>query len=430
MDNLQITPSSLQGSFWIPPSKSQTLRAILFGALAKGESQIFNYLPSPDAAAMLAAVRLLGARVFIQKDLLRIVGVAGKFSPAENVIDCGNSGLVLRLIGALAGLIPAYTILTGDASIRSRRPVKPLLSALSQLGVFAVSSRGDDYAPLIIRGPFTKSKAEFEGQDSQPVSGLLLAAAFAENPIELHVANPGEKPWVDLTLHWLKRLGIAYEQTNHTHYYLPGKAAIDAFTYKVPGDFSTAAFPLAAALITNSELTLENLDMEDPQGDKKILQILEKMGAVFYIDPEAKTITIPKNQQLQGISIDLNDCIDALPILAVIGCFAEGTTDIYNARIARKKESDRIFAMVSELKKMGAQIEEKEDGLIVRKSSLRGAHLQSHQDHRVALSLSVAALAASTSSKIENTCCIDKTYPNFSADFIQKGAHIIPFKKT
>jgi 3-phosphoshikimate 1-carboxyvinyltransferase len=140
---------------------------------------------------------------------------------------------------------------------------------------------------------------------------------------------------------------------------------------------------------------------------------------------EAKTVTIPKNQRLQGISIDVNDCIDALPILAVIGCFAEGTTHIYNAQIARKKESNRIFAMRSELKKMGAQIEEKEDGLIVQKSSLQGSHLQSYQDHRVALSLSIAALAASGTSKIENVSCIDKTYASFSVDFVQRGARII-----
>lgn len=419
---LQIEPSKLQGNLTLPPSKSHTLRAILFASLAEGISQIDHFLPSPDTTAMIEAVRLLGATVQIKEHSLFIRGFAGKPKAPSQEINCGNSGLVLRLIGALAALIPHKTILAGDASIRSSRPVKPLLNGLLQLGASATSLLHNDQAPIQIEGPFTKNSATIDGEDSQPVSGLLIAAAFAPHPTEIHVTNPGEKPWIDLTLHWLKKVGILYQMKDHTYYRLEGSSQIKAFYYSVPGDFSTAAFPIAAALLTHSKITIHNVDMDDIQGDKAIIPLLEKMGASFLI--ENKTLTVQKSDQLMGMKIDINHCIDALPILAVIGCFAKGTTEIVNGAIARKKESDRISCIVKELKKMGAHIEEKPDGLIVHTSQLQGTTLHSHHDHRLALSLSVAALAATNSSKIEQTECIAKTYPNFCKAFQTLGAKI------
>ncbi|MCC6127677.1 MAG: 3-phosphoshikimate 1-carboxyvinyltransferase [Chlamydiae bacterium] len=424
MADFRIEPSTLKGDFWIPSSKSQTLRAILFAALSNGSSTISNALSSPDSESMIRAVSLFGASVSKKSNTLEIQGIADNLKTADDVIDCGNSGLVFRFLTALSGLSPQYTILTGDASIRYQRPIKPLLSAIEQLGAFAVSSRGDGHAPIVIRGPFLKGRAELDGQDSQPVSALLIAASLAPHPIELHVANPGEKPWIDLTLHWLKKLNIAFEQNGHSWYRLQGNSKIEPFQYSVPGDFSTAAFPIAAALATNSEITLHNLDFADAQGDKALLSILQAMNARFEIDPEKKTLYIPKNQTLRGIKIDVNDFIDALPILAVLGCFAEGETEIRNALIARQKESDRIAVITLELKKMGADIEEMADGLLIRKSTLRGAILNSHLDHRIAMSLSIAALGASGPSRICDISCIDKTYPSFRADFSEKGANI------
>jgi 3-phosphoshikimate 1-carboxyvinyltransferase len=424
MVDFAITPSIVEGTLRLPSSKSHTLRAILFASLARGTSHIESYLDSPDTHAMIHAVRLLGAKVEIQKDSLFIEGCSGKLQLPDDVIRCGNSGLVLRFIGSLAGLIPGYCILTGDDSIRHNRPVKPLLKALSELGCFAASSRGDDFAPLIIKGPFTKDFARLDGQDSQPVSGLLIAGAFAPHPIKFHVTNPGEKPWVDLTLDWFKRLNIPYKMQNHTHYEVYGSASINSFTYKVPGDVSTLAFPVAAALLNRSKITIQNVDLSDIQGDKVLLSILKEMGARFSINPVEKTLSIEKSPTLQGKKIDLNRCIDALPILSVIACFAKGPTEITNAAIARKKESDRISCITSELKKMGALIEEKEEGLIVHPSTLYGAQVNSYRDHRIALSLSIAALSAKGESLIQDVDCVAKTYPGFSADFSQIGAEI------
>ena len=397
----------------VPSSKSHTLRAILFAALADGTSQIERFLVSPDTTAMIKAVFSFGATVHIQNDTLKIRGVAGKLQP-PHAIECGNSGIVLRFIGALAALLPYPTILTGDASIQQRRLATPLLEALRQLGASATSIRGDGFAPLCIQGPITQKSATLDGEDSQPVSGLLIAARLAPHPIELHVTNPGEKPWVDLTLHWLRRLGIRYERRGASYYRLEGNAKIDAFSYCVPGDFSSAAFPIAAALITNAELTLHNLDLEDCQGDQAILPALEQMGATF--EWKGTNLIVRKGAHLRGISLDINDFIDALPILAVIGCFAKGRTKLYNAAIARKKESDRIHAMATELKKMGARIEEMPDGLIIHSSVLHEAPLQSYNDHRVAMALAVAALGAKSFCAIADTGCVAKTYPNFWED--------------
>ncbi len=422
MAKVRIKPSKLSGEISIPTSKSHTIRSLLFALMAQGKSSIESPLPSPDTLAMLDAIRHLGAKVDMEKDTLIIEGVAGKIHAAEDVIQCGNSGQVLRFIGALAALSPSYTVLTGDLSIRHNRPVLPLLDAIQQLGGFAVSSRLDGYAPVIVRGPLKGGRATLSGEDSQPISGLLMLGAFT--PLELNVINPGEKPWIALTLHWFDRLGIPYENNNFQHYKMKGTSHLKAFQYKVPGDFSSIAFPLAAALVTRSEVLLDNVDLGDVQGDKAILPALESMGAQF--ESHGTQLAVKKSQNLQGIRMDINDFIDALPILAVVGCFAAGQTEIVNGAIARKKESDRIQSIASELKKMGAEIEEKEDGLIIRQSRLKGAlNLQSHHDHRLAMALSVAALGADGESLIHGVECVNKSYPSFFQDLVKLGAKVV-----
>lgn len=419
MANVRINPGKLHGEIGIPTSKSHTIRALLFGLMAKGKSKIHHPLPSPDTFAMLDAIRFLGAKIDMDKEALVIEGVAGKLHAAEDVIQCGNSGQVLRFIGALAALSPNYTVLTGDMSIRHNRPVLPLLDGLNQLGALAVSTRLDGFAPIIVKGPTKGGKATISGEDSQPVSGLLILGAFV--PLELHVTKPGEKPWINLTLSWFDRLGIHYENKNFEHYKMKGKSQLKEFEYIVPGDFSSAAFPIAAALVTHSEVTLHNIDMKDVQGDKAIIPALESMGAQF--ESHGSKLHIKKTQTLKGTRIDVNDFVDALPILAVIGCFASGKTEIVNAAIARQKESDRIHCIATELKKMGADIEEKPDGLIIRPARLHGAHdLQSHHDHRLAMALSVAALGAHGDSIIHGVDCVAKSYPTFFQDLFHLGA--------
>lgn len=423
MPSLIINPSKLQGSLSIPPSKSHTLRALVFALMAEGVSLIENYLDSPDTEAMIRAIEAFGSKVEKKEGILIVHGTSGKLSAPDNVIDAGNSGQVLRFIGALAPLAPKYTVITGDASIRQNRPVLPLIDGLRELGAEVHSLREDDHAPLIIKGPLLPGAVTVDGEDSQPVSALLIACSFLDGPSELIVKNPGEKPWIDLTLFWLDFLGIRYEKISYERYILHGKAQYSGFHVKIPGDFSTAAFPIGAALVTDSEITLDNIDKDDVQGDKKLIDILVSIGAeVSWHDD--KKLTIHKGSSLYGKTIDINDCIDALPVLAAICCYAKGNTTIINASVARKKESDRIHAIASELKKMGAIIEELPDGLMISTSALKGSEVDSHKDHRIAMALAIAALQAEGTTCIQDVECINKTYKEFTKDFQLLGCGI------
>ncbi len=417
-----VKKSILSGTIEIPPSKSHTHRALIFALLAIGVSKIDKYLDSPDSAAMLKTIEHLGAKISKYESYLEIEGVGPKLHPSDDIINAANSGIVLRFIGALAALIPAYTVITGDHSIRTRRPVKPLLEALKQLGVFAESMTGDGYAPIIIKGPLETGCCTLDGQDSQPISALLIATSFAQGASEIHVTNPGEKPWVDLTLSWFDFLKLPYENHGYTHYKIPGGARISGFNYTVPEDFSSLAFPIAAALITQSELSITNVDMNDIQGDKKFLDFIRQMGG--KLESEGRTLHVKKSGPLKGQTFDVNDTIDAITTLAVLGCYAEGETILTNGAIARKKECDRIHCITTELKKMGAAIEEREDGLLIRGSKLRGANLETYHDHRMVMSLTVAALGAEGESTIDGVECVAKTYPNFKEHMNKLGAHV------
>lgn len=424
MSKYLVKKTSLHGSISIPPSKSQTLRAILFASLAKGKSFIHHYLPSTDTYAMVEACRLFGATVDVLPNTLEINGINGKINYTEDVINAGNSGIVLRFCSAVGALASYPVVITGDHSIRHQRPMKDLLNGLSQLGASATSMRGDGFAPVIIQGPLKSGKTTISGEDSQPVSALLIAAAFAEGPIEIHVCNPGEKPWVALTLDWFDRLRIPYINNNFESFHLTGKACYQGFEYSVPGDFSSAAFPIAAALVTQSDLTLQNIDMEDLQGDKELIAVFQKMGADITIDEAAKTLHVKRSQSLSGLTVDINNFIDAITILAVVACFAEGETHIQNASIAKRKECNRIQCIALELRKMGAHIIETDDGLIIKKSNLKGANVYSHHDHRMAMSLTVAALGAEGETTVDSVGCIAKTFPTFMHDLNLLGANL------
>lgn len=425
MINYIVKPSAtLHGTITIPPSKSHTLRAILFASLAHGTSKIHHYLHSPDTTAMINACILLGAKINVNSDILIIEGTAGQPSVPANIIDSGNAGIVLRFVAAIAALLPGYTVITGDHSIRTKRPIRPLLDALTQLKSFAVSTKGDGYAPVIIKGPLQPGKTTLTGEDSQPVSGLLIACAFAKGVSDITVTNPGEKPWIDLTLDWFKRLDIPYINENYEHYIIQGHTQYNGFEYTVPADFSSAAFPIVSALITQSEVTLQHIDMNDIQGDKAIIPVLQEMGANISYEEKRKLLHIAKTEQLTGKIINVNDYVDAIPILSIVGCFAKGTTQIVGGAIAKHKESDRLAAMTTELRKMGADISDTDDGLIIKKSLLKGAELQSYHDHRIAMSLAIAGLIATGNTIIKDVACVAKTFPNFAEAMQKLGAHI------
>ncbi len=406
----------LSGSVRPPPSKSQTMRAILFASLAKGNSVINNYLPSPDVDAMISACELAGATIKKNGASLEIFG--GDFTSTRGVVNCGNSGQVFRFFGACAALSAHGVALTGDDSIRTNRPSQPLISGIRALGGHA--ERLQD-GSILIKGPIKPGFLSIEGADSQPVSALLIVASQLEGITEIEVKNPGEKPWIAMTLFWLNKMGVQVENNDFQFYRIFGREKpLKRFSYNVPADWSSAAYPIAAALISKCELIIDGIDMQDVQGDRAIIPLLQEMGANFVINGEKITV---KPSNLQGTTINLEKAIDAVNILSVVACFAKGETRLYGGAIARKKECDRIAVMAQELTKMGATIKEMDDGLIIQGGGLHGAKLLSHRDHRVAMSLAIAALNAEGDSEIDDIVCIEKSYPNFIKDFSALGAN-------
>jgi 3-phosphoshikimate 1-carboxyvinyltransferase len=265
---------------------------------------------------------------------------------------------------------------------------------------------------------------QIDGCDSQPVSALFIAASLSAKPLEIEVFQPKEQPWLLVTLNWLSFRKIPWHANPHlTKFRIEPLQNQSAFTYKVPKDFSSAAFPIAAAAITHSSLILSGLDSQDTQGDKILLPILESMGIRSTWDQDQKLHIHPGELQ-KGAVVDLDSCIDALPILAVLGCFAKTPTYLYNGAIAQHKESNRIDAISRELTTMRANIHPLPDGLIVFPSPLQGATLFSHRDHRIAMSLVVAALGALAPCTILDVDCITKTYPNFICHFQSIGASV------
>lgn len=417
----------LKGSISPPTSKSQTTRALFFASLSEGTSHIISPLHSTGITPILTLCRLIGAHIIHKNNDFIVTGVGGKIQWQNNHLDVKNSGLALRFGAAAAALSDKKIYITGDHSITTLRPMAPLLSGLNQLGCHAHSLKKNGFAPIEITGKPTSFKAIVSGEDSQTVSALLIVLALSNREATLQVVNPGELPWVYMTLDWLEKLGVEIKNDGGFEYVIkPREQSIfKGFNYQVASDISSTLFPLAASLMTRSSITLKKTTIDPLQKDSDVLDIFRRMGAKITIDQE--NIYCDGAMSLKGVDVNVNDCIDALPILAVVACYAEGVTRIRGAQMARFKECDRIHAMSKELKKMGAAIEEKEDGLIIKGTQLRGASLSSYKDHRIAMALSCAALGAVETTYIEDVGCVDKTYPGFFNDMIHLGANITQF---
>jgi len=405
---LIVKSSQLRGEVLVPASKSHTIRALVIASLADGVSEIANPLDSLDTRAAVDACRSLGGRI-TTGDLWQVEGVAGRVAPPADVIDVKNSGTTLYFMMSAAALADGAAVLTGDASIRSR-PAGPLLDALTGLGVDAFSTRGNGCAPIVVRGPMKGGKTRIAAVSSQFLSSLLLSCPLAPAASEIEVTQLNEAPYVRMTLDWLNRRGIRYEEREFQWFRIPGGQRYHGFQRQVPGDFSSATFFLVAAAVTDSDLRLLGLDMDDAQGDKEVVRMLEAMGAAVVVGTSEIRI---RRGELKGVELDLNATPDALPALAVAGCLAEGETRLVNVAQARLKETDRIAVMTSELRKMGARIEERPDGLVIQGGSLRGARVSGHDDHRVVMALAVAGLAAKGTTVIDTAEAAAVTFPSF-----------------
>ncbi|MGQ9455381.1 MAG: 3-phosphoshikimate 1-carboxyvinyltransferase [Armatimonadota bacterium] len=407
---LTARKSRLSGCVEIPGSKSHTIRAVAIGSLAEGCSCIRAPLVAEDTLAAVRAYRLLGAEISCDGDWV-IRGVRGHPGVPENVIDVGNSGTTLYIAMSTAALVDGVSVLTGDDQIRAR-PAGPLISALNQIGAVVESTRGDDRAPLIVRGPIRGGRVTLDSsKTSQYLTSLLINCPLARGDTTIQVASLVEKPYIDMTLSWLAGEGIVVKRYGYEQFLVPGGQKYPPFERRIPGDFSSATFFLCAAAITGSELMLVGLDPKDTQGDKRVVEILSEMGAeVQWVDEGL----IIKGRELVGGTFDLSDTPDALPALAVTACYARGETRLVNVAQARMKETDRIRVMREELSKMGADIEELPDGLAIRYRPLHAAHVDGHRDHRVVMALAVAGLACDGETVVEGAQAVSVTFPNFA----------------
>jgi 3-phosphoshikimate 1-carboxyvinyltransferase len=395
----------------IPGSKSYTHRALIVSALAEGESLLLNALRSEDTEFTARALEKFGVPIFWEGDLLRLKGKGGKLKAGGEKIFVGNSGTSMRFLTALAALKNGRTLLDGSERMR-RRPIADLLDGLVALGVNAYSQGGNGYPPVVVESQgLLGGVARIKGDESsQFLSALLLVAPYARGDVQVEVeGHLVSRPYVDITRDVMAAFGVEVQCQEYRSFFVRAGQRYLPRKYLVEGDASNASYFFSAAAITRGRVKVENFPPASIQGDAGFMKILEKMGCrVIRGDGWAEV----QGKELKGIDIDMNEMPDLVPTLAVTAAFARGKTVIRNIGHLRLKESDRIKSLAGELAKMGIQIEEGEDWLQVEGGRVHGAEIETHNDHRLAMSLAIAGLVV-PGIKIKGEQCVDKSFPGF-----------------
>ncbi|MFF2875639.1 3-phosphoshikimate 1-carboxyvinyltransferase [Gottfriedia sp. NPDC057991] len=418
MRNTQLEKIRLVGDVTIPGDKSISHRAIMFGSLAKGTTKITNFLLGEDCLSTIACFRKLGVQIEVSEDEVVVYGKGiEELKEAHEVLDVGNSGTTARLMmGILSGL-PFHSVIIGDESI-GKRPMKRVTKPLKMMGTSIDGREDATYTPISIRGGSLNSISYASPVSSAQVkSSILLAGLFAKGTTT--VTEPEKSR--DHTERMLKAFGCEIE-VDGNKVSINGNQELTATDVIVPGDISSAAFFLVAgSVVPNSEILLKNVGVNPTRTG--ILTVLERMGANITLEDE----TVVNGEPIANIRVKSSDlkstviggaeiptCIDELPILALAAALADGETIIKDAEELRVKETDRIQTVVTELTNLGVSIEATKDGMIIQgNSSLIGANVNSHGDHRMGMMLSIAALLAKGDTIIENTECIAVSFPNF-----------------
>jgi 3-phosphoshikimate 1-carboxyvinyltransferase len=404
--------SRLSGTVTIPSSKSHTIRAVAIASLAGGRSLIHNPLQSHDTDAAVECYRALGAVIDTSDPRLwKVTGTGGRITASSEIIDVHNSGTTLRIAMGSASLTDPgqKTTFTGDSQIQSRS-VGPLIDSLNELGAKCNSLKNNGKAPVEVTGLLTGGKTSIAAFTSQYLSSLLLCTPLANKNTEINVTQLNEPGYVQMTLDWLDKQQIEYENQQMRKFNIKGNQSYKAFEATIPADFSSATFFLCAAALVGEEVTLLGLDFSDSQPDKAVVDYLRKMGADITIGSNSVTV---KTSLLEGAELDMNATPDALPAMAVTAAFAEGRTRLINVPQARTKETDRIKCMAEELKKMDGDVEELPDGLIIRHSRLKPADLDGRSDHRIVMALSLAAMLMDEPCSIDTAEAMSVTFPQF-----------------
>jgi 3-phosphoshikimate 1-carboxyvinyltransferase len=404
----------------VPGSKSITNRALVLAALAGREHMcvLHNVLRSEDTEVMMACLRTLGFQV--QGDGSEVTvnlccsGDCGAIPAKLADLFVANSGTTMRFLTALVSLGRGRYRLDGAPRMRER-PIGDLLDALRQLGVRAYSENDDSLPPVIVEACGLDGGAVTIKGDvsSQFLSGLLMAAPLARGDVTIQVGGRlVSEPYVAMTVAMMRQFGANVETNRAGRFFVPGRQGYQARSYQIEPDASAASYFFAAAAITGGAVTIPDLTVQSLQGDARFAYILEQMGCQLTRDNRGITV---HGGALHGVDVDMNAVSDTVMTLAAVACFAEGPTTIRNVAHIRYKETDRLAAVATELRRAGAGVEELADGLIIRPAPLNGATFETYNDHRMAMSLALLGLRVS-GVRIANPGCVSKTYPEFFAD--------------
>ena len=424
MADLKIYPSKLKGEVKIPPSKSMAHRAIICAALSDGLCIIENIDYSDDIIATIDAMNSLGAKIVKHKDYIEVIGAYGSDEkPQETrIIDCNESGSTLRFLVPISLLFKGSSKFIGRGNL-GKRPLTTYYNIFERQGIEYSYEEGN--LNLVINGELNPGTFEVEGNvSSQFITGLLFTLPLLKEDSKIIITTEMEsKGYIDLTLKAMSDFGVEIINNNYREFIIKGNQKYKARNYRVEGDYSQAAFFLCADSLGNDVLC-KDLDLNSLQGDKEVIDILERMNVVFNAnDIGVKGTT---NGELASTVIDGSQCPDIIPVLTSVAALTKGTTEIINAGRLRIKECDRLAAVTSELNKLGAKIIEKEDGLVVTgvEKLQGGVEVWSHKDHRIAMTLAIASTRCEEPIVIKDYECIAKSYPKFFEDFKALGGNV------
>ncbi len=401
----------------VPGSKSITQRALIAAALAEGTSTLVGPLTSEDTSYTIGALQAMGIDIEDSNVAAWVVhGSGGRIREPAGDMFLGNNGTVTRFLTSVASLGHGIFHITGDPRM-SERPIAPLMQALQGWGVNIRSDADNGCPPLTIEADGIDGGKTIlpEGKSSQYLSSLLLVAPYAGKTAELTVLGEVlSKPYVEMTMEVMAAFGVSGEAAPTLDSFRIPRGRYQAREYRIEGDASGASYFWAAAAVTGGRVTVANVPVPSLQGDANLVPLLARMGC--QVHQTGHGITVQGPDRLAGIEVDMGNMPDVAPTLAIVAAFAEGTTVITNIAHLRIKECDRISAMVTELRKMGAEVEEEQDRMIIHGrasgTNLHGATIESYHDHRIAMCFAVAGLRVQ-GVEITGEECVVKSFPDF-----------------
>ena len=415
-----VEKSIISGDIACPPNKSYTHRAIFLASLAGNDSIVKNALISADTIATINSCKNFGAEIIMENSSITVKNPID-LSTKVPQINTENSGTTIRIATGISGLFSEEIILTGDASLQ-KRPMQPLLDALSSIGANCKSTNGKP--PIKIKGKILGGQVKIPGNfSSQFISALLIIAPLTEKGISLNIdGNLVSKPYLDATIATMRKFGVTVQTLIPYKMYKVIPQLYKNTTFSVPIDFSSLALLLSAAVLNGKNISIKGNIGDLPQGDEVFLDILEQLGVKLTIEQDEIRINSP--EKLDGGKFDLSNSPDLLPPLAILALKTSKQIEIVNVKHARLKETDRIAIISRELVKLGIKVEEKEDGLILESSnSLTGAELDSENDHRLFMAFCIAGMYVGNCT-ITDPDSVKISYPNFIEEMNRIGAKI------